>query len=104
MPIVKFYASLRNTAGDKEIHVPAATLRLVLDSLVERFPALQQQVWDGTVLRPHVVVTLNGQVIDPETGLEIPVGPDDHIAIFPPIAGGAYLKCNHEFHECNFHC
>jgi molybdopterin synthase sulfur carrier subunit len=88
MSSVKFYAGLRKAAGVKETSISASTLRGALDVLVEHFPPLQQQVWDGTDLRPHIVITINGHPVDPERGLDIPVSPGDQIAIFPPIAGG----------------
>lgn len=88
MPIVKFYAGLQKAAGIKEISIPSATLHATLDSLAAEFPPLKQLVWDGETLRPHIVITINGTHVDPEQGVNIPVMPDDLIAIFPPIAGG----------------
>ena len=88
MPTIKFYAGLRKTTGMKETSVPASSMRAVLDALVAAYPDLREQVWDGEALRPHVVVTINGYNLDPERGVNIPVEPDDQIAIFPPIAGG----------------
>ncbi len=87
MPIVKLYAGLRKTVGENQIDIPSHTLRGLLDALLAKFPALEQ-VWDGTRLRPHIVITINGHIVNQEKGLDIPVAPDDHIAIFPPIAGG----------------
>ena len=88
MPMVKFYAGLRKTARINEIFVSASTLRAVLDWLVEQFPTLQQQVWNGKALLPHVIITLNGQTLDLVEGIDLSVAPEDQIAIFPPIAGG----------------
>jgi molybdopterin synthase sulfur carrier subunit len=88
MPIVKFYAGLRKAAGVRETTVSAPTLHAVLDCLAAQFPSLQQHVWDGNTLRPHVVITVNGHALDGAEGLNLPVEPEDEIAIFPPIAGG----------------
>lgn len=88
MPTVKFFAGLRQAAGTRETTIAARSLSAGLDELVARFPALQEKVWDGAALRPHVVVTLNGHTLSGEQGLDIPLQPGDSIAIFPPIAGG----------------
>lgn len=88
MATIKFYAGLRKVTGTKETSLTASSLREVLEKLVATYPALQNQVWDGTALRPHVVITLNGHTLDADRGLDHPVGAEDQIAIFPPIAGG----------------
>jgi molybdopterin synthase sulfur carrier subunit len=88
MPVVKFFAGLRTATGTKETTLSAGSLRAVLDGLVAAYPALREKLWDGSALRPHVVITINGHNLDPDLGPDIPVKPDDQIAIFPPIAGG----------------
>jgi molybdopterin synthase sulfur carrier subunit len=87
MATIKFYAGLRKIAG-KETNVTANSVRAVLDALVATYPELGETLWDGAALRPHIVITINGHTLDPEGRTDIPVGPDDLIAIFPPIAGG----------------
>ncbi len=88
MPVVKFYAGLRKVAGTKETSLSASTLQAVLNSILQQYPKLQQEIWDGAGLRPHIIITINGHNIDPESGLNIPLNQEDQIAIFPPIAGG----------------
>jgi molybdopterin synthase sulfur carrier subunit len=88
MPTINFFASLRKTVGTKEIIVPGSSLHVVMDTLVETYPELREQVWDGERLRPHIIITINGHNLDPEQVADIPIKPDDKIAIFPPIAGG----------------
>lgn len=88
MPTVKFFAGLRTATGTKETTLTASSLQELLEGLVAAYPALQEKVWDGRTLRPHIVITINGHNLDPELGLDIPLKPDDQIAIFPPIAGG----------------
>lgn len=88
MPTIKFFAGLRTATGTKQTALPASSLREVLDALVATYPALQEKLWDGQALRPHIVITINGQHLDPEQGTDIPLGPEDQVAIFPPIAGG----------------
>ena len=43
-------------------------------------------------IRPHIVITLNGQNI---TDFETSVREQDIVAIFPPIAGGTF--CSDDF-------
>ena len=85
MPVVKLFANLRKLAGVKEVSVSGATIAAVVNELVKQSPALSGVVFDKEELRPHVLITLNGHhVLD----LETPVTEQDHIAVFPPIAGG----------------
>jgi molybdopterin synthase sulfur carrier subunit len=83
MITVKFYAGLRKITGARETTLAVDSLRNALDAL-----ALQEQVWDGVRLRPHVIVTINGHPLDPAGGIETPLNAGDVLAIFPPIAGG----------------
>jgi molybdopterin converting factor small subunit len=39
-------------------------------------------------LRSQMVITVNGQSLQPEISLKTTVSEQDQIAIFPPIAGG----------------
>ncbi len=88
MPTVKLYAGLQKAAGRKEISLPGPTLRDMLDCLVAQIPSLKELVWDGEALRLHIVITINGKHLPPEQGVDIPVMPEDLVAVFPPIAGG----------------
>ena len=85
MSIVKLFANLRKLAGTKELSITEATVGAVLNELVKRNPLLGEVLFENGILRPHIVVTLNGHnVID----LNMQVTEQDVIAIFPPIAGG----------------
>ena len=85
MPIVKLFANLRRLAGTKELSITEATVGAMLNELVKRNPLLGEVILENGMLRPHIVVTLNGHnVID----LNTQVTEQDVIAIFPPIAGG----------------
>jgi MoaD family protein len=85
MPLVKLYANLRKIAGTKELAIEGTTLQFVLDELIKEKPTLDGLILEKEGLRPHVVVTVNGQ-----NALELnsAISEQDVIAIFPPIAGG----------------
>lgn len=88
MPVVKLYANLRKLAGTKELSVRGATLRAVVNGLVQQHPSVSEVILKNGEIGPHVVITLNGHnIID----LETPVDEEDVVAIFPPIAGGTSL-------------
>jgi MoaD family protein len=86
MPVVKFYASLRQITSVKEESVPGADLRTVLQAVIQNHPTLEPVLTSGDQVR--VIITINGQTLDPNTALEIAVSGNDMIAIFPPIGGG----------------
>ena len=88
MPLVKFYANLRKLASVKEKVVPGNSIRAVLETLADDFPGLRPFFFDGNRIQVRVIITLNGQTLDPETVPDIPVSEQDQIAIFPPISGG----------------
>ncbi len=92
MPFVKLYANLRKLAGTRELSVTGATLRAVVNGLVLQLPSAGEVVVKNGEIRPHIVITLNGQNI---TDLETPVTEQDIVAIFPPIAGGS--QCSSDF-------
>jgi MoaD family protein len=88
MPVVKLFAGLRTAAGIKQTDLSANSVRMLLNELVHAYPSLEERLWDGKTIRPHVVITINGHPLDPDLGPDIPVHAEDEIAIFPPIAGG----------------
>jgi molybdopterin synthase sulfur carrier subunit len=89
----KLFANLAETAGDREVAVDAPadpTVGDALDALVERYPALEAELYDEDGdLYDHVRLLHEGA--DPfaaADGLDTPVAPDDELALFPPVSGG----------------
>jgi len=96
MPTIKLFANLRKIAETKELSVTPSSeglrsasretsLREVLNELEKAVPALDGVILEDGQIRPHFVITVNGQNA---TGLDVTVTEQDLIAIFPPIAGG----------------
>jgi len=88
MPLIKFYANLRTITGKKEITLLGSTLQQVLGTLIREYPGLQRFLLEDGQLRAHVIIAVNGQIMDKESCLQVPVSEQDRIAIFPPMAGG----------------
>jgi molybdopterin synthase sulfur carrier subunit len=85
MPNIKLFANLRKIAGTKEVSITGASIGDVVSELVKRYPALAESLLKDGQIRPHVIITING---NPITDLNAAVMEQDQIAIFPPIAGG----------------
>jgi molybdopterin synthase sulfur carrier subunit len=78
LALVLFFGPAREAAGTGRSVVPGASLEEVVAGIRSRFgPALDELL---SVSR----VWLNGAPADPAT----PVGPDDEVAILPPVSGG----------------
>jgi len=79
VPVLRLFASAREAAGTGRIELPGTTVADVLDAaraeLGDRFAA----VLDGAR------VWVNGEPAEPGD----PVGPDDEVAVLPPVSGGA---------------
>jgi molybdopterin converting factor small subunit len=60
MPVVKLYANLRKLAGTKELSLTGETVRAVIRELVDQHPSIKDVILQGSELRPHIVITVNG--------------------------------------------
>ena len=85
MPHIKLFANLRKISGIKETAIAGTSAGTVLTELVKQYPALASHLLDGEKIRPHVIITING---NPTSDPDAAVTEQDQIAIFPPIAGG----------------
>jgi MoaD family protein len=90
MTAVRIPPVLRAQAGNqKKVEVTGTTVGEALDSLLEQFPALREQVFtqDGTLNR-FVNVYVNGRDVRYEQELATPVGESDEVILLPAMAGG----------------
>lgn len=85
MPRVKLYANLRKVAETKEVVIPGESIAAVVIGLVRQKPALAPYLLADGQIRPHAVITVNG---NPTSDAQAAIADQDEIAIFPPIAGG----------------
>jgi molybdopterin synthase sulfur carrier subunit len=88
MPQVELFGNLRGYASASQVDVAGETVRAVLTVLCADNAKLRAAIFDADALRPYVRVMVNGHDIELSQGLDTCAGPDDQIAIFPPIAGG----------------
>jgi molybdopterin synthase sulfur carrier subunit len=76
-------------AGQKQVDVEGDTVGQVLDSLLESYPSLRDQLFtpDGALNR-FVNVYVNGRDVRYEQELATPVGAADTVVLLPAMAGG----------------
>jgi molybdopterin synthase sulfur carrier subunit len=89
---VRFYATLRHIVGAKRIDVPLPDDATVLDlaqALVDRFPDLQEHVFDasGAIAR-SVHFMIHGRNARWLDGAATVIEPHHTVDVFPPVAGG----------------
>ena len=90
MTAVRVPPVLRAQAGNqKKVEVSGATVGEALDSLIEQFPGLKEQILteDGTLNR-FVNVYVNGRDVRYEQELATAVGESDEVILLPAMAGG----------------
>jgi molybdopterin synthase sulfur carrier subunit len=89
---VKFYATIRDLVGGKEINLalaPNTTVRAVLRQLSAKYPELGQKLWDeDEVPRGYVKVLKEGRDIQHLQGLDTTLAETDTLSLFPPVGGG----------------
>ena len=89
---IKFYATIREMVGGKEINLaldPHATVRMVLRQLSDKYPELGQKLWDeDEVPRGFVKVLKEGRDIQYLQGLDTALAEADTLSLFPPVGGG----------------
>lgn len=75
--------------GEKEIELKGASILEVLINLINRYPNIKKQIFDGNNnLRRHINIFINDQNINDLGLLETPISENDIIRIIPSISGG----------------
>jgi sulfur-carrier protein len=82
MPTVKFFATLRQAAGAREIELEAGTVKELLNRLSTDYEGkLDRYIKISTVL-------VNGKNVSNMKGQKTKLRSDDVVSIFPPLGGG----------------
>ncbi len=91
MPKVNFtYALKRFFPGIESTAVEGKSIREILDALEESYPGLSGYVVDDQgILRQHVNIFLNGELIKDRESLSDAVNESDDIYIMQALSGGS---------------
>jgi len=88
---VKFFATVREVTGVKNIEMDADTIGQLLDSLQETFGERFTQTVinpDTGKLKQFFSCMINGKRIELLDGYDTKLVDDDAVALFPPVGGG----------------
>jgi cysteine synthase/molybdopterin converting factor small subunit len=88
--IVRIPPTLRaEVGGERQVEADGATVRAVLEDLVERFPALGSQIFSDGEIATFVNVYLGGEDVRTLDGLDTDVTPGQTVILLPAMAGGS---------------
>ena len=89
MPTVAFTSALQRFLPVPAAQVPGTTVRDALAAVFATRPALRGYILDDQgVLRRHVNVFVNGELVRDRNGLTDAVGDLDEICVFQALTGG----------------
>ncbi len=90
MSVVRIPTVLRpQVGGEKQLELEGGTVAQLVESLVERFPALRSQLLtESGDLNRFINVYVNGQDVRYLQGLATPVEARDEVRLLPAMAGG----------------
>lgn len=91
MPTVRFPAVMKYYVNNQaEIFVPAATVKEVVDQVIEQYPSIKFHLVDAKGdLRKHFNVFINGTHIRDLNGMDTPLKEDDKVILMASAAGGS---------------
>ena len=74
------------TQGVKQVEIPAANVRQVIDRLEELYPGIKARLVEDGQIRPNLAVVIDGEVV--RMGLLEKVGEASEVHFVPAIGGG----------------
>jgi len=90
---IKLYANLRPLVGNQtsvEVDAgPGDTIRQMVDDLLEKYPALRDELLVDGEISPRIHIFLNGREVRYMDGLDMVIPEGADLRIFPPVGGGA---------------
>jgi MoaD family protein len=78
----------QHTEGKAVVEVSGSTVQAVLDNLGQKFPGINQRLFDNGQVRRFVNVYLNDEDIRYLDNLGTAVKDGDELSIIPAVAGG----------------
>ena len=89
MPTISFTQNLKRHLSVPRAEVRGATVRDALESVFAENPMLRSYIVDDQGrLRKHVVVFIDGEMIEDGDGLSDPVGPASDLVVMQALSGG----------------
>ena len=89
MSTIRIPPTLRAEAGgERQVEVAGDSVRAVLVGLTERFPALQERIWEDGQVAEFVNVYVDGEDIRTLGGIDTPVREGSTLILLPAMAGG----------------
>ena len=89
MPLVQFTQTLQRHLAVPPADVPGETVREALDAVFRNNPALRGYVLDDRgQLRRHVMIFVDGAMIEDRQELGDRVGPDAQLYVMQALSGG----------------
>ncbi|MHC1605478.1 MAG: ubiquitin-like small modifier protein 1 [Candidatus Methanofastidiosia archaeon] len=85
---VRFFATLRELAGHKDVFVEAEDISVLLEKLEKHNKKLCNEIAENGVPKPLVKILVNGRNIEFLNKTKTKLAKSDVISIFPPVAGG----------------
>lgn len=89
MPTISFTQNLMRHLSVSRAEVRGATVRDALESVFEEHPMLRSYIVDDQGRRrKHVVVFVDGEMIEDRDGLSDPVEPASDLVVMQALSGG----------------
>jgi sulfur-carrier protein len=86
---IRIPPTLRAEAGgERQVEVTGDSVRDVLEGLTQRFPALQERIWEDGQVAEFVNVYVDGEDIRTLGGIDTPVREASTLILLPAMAGG----------------
>jgi molybdopterin synthase sulfur carrier subunit len=90
MVSVRIPPTLRaEVGGARELHAAGATVADVLEDIVDRFPALRDQLLEDGELASYVNVYVDGEDIRTRDGVATTIREGEQLILLPAMAGGS---------------
>ena len=89
MPNIKIPTPLRPyTGGQSQVSIEGDTVGNALQALVEQYPDLRDQLFNGNDLRQFVNIYIDDEDVRFLDGMDTEIDNDENLRIIPTIAGG----------------
>jgi len=92
MATVRIPPVLRPEAGNnRQLELDGATVRDLLEQLVDEYPSLRPRIFDGDELPQFLNVFIDGTDVRLNEGLDTAVPASSTVILLPAVAGGAVI-------------